>query len=379
MSNTMNVLFVSNDPSLLEPESDVRTRMRAYASAIGTLHIVTPGKRRETVTDGPLTIYSVRCNRFTRVRALSQKAHAVIVENTISVVSAQDPFEHGLAALKAIKGTAAKLHIQVHTDFLSPWFVRGGNIRSPHVPVPVLNRARRTIATTVLPHAAGIRVVSERIRTSLIEKYGSTIPDPVVIPIHIDTTVPDPVKLPVHPFTFALITVGRLEPEKRIQDSITALARIKDEYPSVGLIVVGAGSELGVLRKLARAQGLASRVVFTDGWRSDAWGLMRSAQAYIQTSAYEGYSRTLVEAALAEIPIITTDVGIVGEVFKGYRDVLSVPVADPAALAVHIRELVENVALRTELIMHARDAVKKHLEETGSGAEKIAEDLTRLV
>jgi glycosyltransferase involved in cell wall biosynthesis len=379
MSNTMNVLFVSNDPSLSLSESNARVRMLEYSRAIGTLHIVTAGKKRETIVDGQLTIHVIPCNRFTRVSSLSRKAHAIILEHTISVVSAQDPFEHGLAALKAIAGTKAKLHVQIHTDFLSPWFVRGVNLRAPKVPVPVLNRARRSIADTVLPKAAGIRVVSERIRASLIEKYGTAIPDPVVIPIHIQADLPEPVRLPVHPFTFALITVGRLEPEKRIQDSITALARIRDEYPAVGLIVVGAGSELSKLRKLAYSKGLAKRVVFTDGWRTDAWGLMRNAQAYIQTSAYEGYSRTLVEAALAEIPIITTDVGIVGEVFKGYRDVLSTPVADPAALAVHIRELVENVALRTELTMHARDSVNAHLAATASGAEGIAKDLARLL
>ena len=38
------------------------------------------------------------------------------------------------------------------------------------------------------------------------------------------------------------------------------------------------------------------RVVFL-GWRSDARGLMQSANAFIQASAYEGYGIALIEAA----------------------------------------------------------------------------------
>jgi glycosyltransferase involved in cell wall biosynthesis len=374
----MNVLFVGSDPTLME-EGASRARMREYAAAIGDLHILTTGPKNYTYEETGLRIYGVAVPKYLRVATLAKRAKQIIEKHQIEVVSAQDPFEHGLAALRATAGTSAKLHVQIHTDFLSPWFVRGGNIRSPHVPVPVLNRIRRRIADRVLPKAHGIRVVSKRISDSIVKKYGSRIAEPSIIPISVTQERPEKVPLPAHPFTFALLTVGRLEPEKRIEDSIAALARIKDAYPAVGLIIVGEGSEKSKLKKLAHALGLGPRVVFTDGWRADAWGLMRSSQAYIQTSAYEGYGRTLVEAALAEVPIITTDVGIVGEVFQGYKDVLAVPVADPAALAVHIRELVENVALRTELAMHARDTVTRHLQGADSSSRAIAADLAKLV
>ncbi len=375
----MQVLFVSNDPGLLNKDSAVFARMVEYARAIGTLHIVTSSLLPHMLTADSLYVHGVSCTRLTRVRELSRKAHALILAENIQVVSAQDPFEQGLAALRAIRGTNAKLHIQIHTDFLSPWFVRGGNFRSPKVPVPILNRVRRKMADAVLPHASGIRVVSSRIEASLVKRYGSRIVKPVVLPIAVPTTVPEKVPLPHHDFTFALLTVGRLEPEKRIEDSIAALARVKDAYPAVGLIIVGEGSEKARLEKLVHTLGLEGRVIFTDGWRTDAWGMMRSAQAYIQTSAYEGYGRTLIEAVLAEVPVITTDVGIVGEVLRGYEDVLSAPVADPAALAVHIRALVEDVSLRTALTMHAKASVEQHVRSVDTSAVGIAANLAQLV
>lgn len=385
----MKVLFISNDPSMFNAASATRARVRSYAAAIGQLaqtselHILssaTPGAQAEQ--EGNLFFHPVHAWKIFRVHALTARARAIIRKRGIDVVSAQDPFEHGLAALRAVRGTNAKLHIQVHTDFLSPWFVNRGNWRSPQVRMPFLNRYRRCIADTVLPAASGIRVVSERIKRSLIERYAGRIPEPSVIPIAVDASVPPPVRLPDHPsFTFALITVGRLEPEKRIEDILAALKLVIPQYPMVGLVVVGTGRERGALGRMVKRLDLTSQVIFVDEWlpAEKARGMMQSAQAYIQASAYEGYGRTLIEAALAKVPIITTDVGIVGEVFKGYEDVLAVPVADPTALSLSIVGFIEDNAVRQDLPRHAEDAALAHLASVGDIPSRIAEDLSRVI
>lgn len=374
----MKALFVSNDRALFREGSDVRTRMRAYAAAIGELHMLSASDRFEIVEDGPLTLHGVIAPRFLRVSVLSRAIRELVRMHGIEIVSAQDPFEHGFAAMKGVKGTPAKLHVQVHTDFLSPWFLRSGNARSPQVAPPVVNRVRRHLADRVLPKAHGIRVVSKRVKDSLMERYGNRIPEPSVIPIGAGMDLPSAVPLPPHSFTFALITVGRLEPEKRIEDILHALARIGLEYQSVGLVIVGDGSERGRLERLAAKLGLTERVVFA-GWQQGSVGMVRSAQAYIQASAYEGYGRTLIEAALARVPIITTDVGIVGDVLIGYEDVLAAPVGDPAALATHIRGLVEDHQARETYVRSAERKAKEHLAGIGHLPTRIAEDLARVL
>ncbi len=378
----MKVLFISNDPSIFNANSEARARMRSYAELIGELHIVSSAPRSATPTDdGPLHLYPVHTWRIFRIGVLARCSSAIIREKGIEIVSAQDPFEHGLAALRAIAKIQApkpKLHIQVHTDFLSPWFVRSGNWRSPTVRMPLLNRFRRRMADRVLPAADGIRVVSERVKQSLIARYDVRIKEPSVIPITVDAAVPEAVRLPDHPFTFALIAVGRLEREKRIEDILAALALVVKHYTMVGLFIVGEGRERGRLERMTHRLGLEKNVIFL-GARADARGLMRSAQAFIQASAYEGYGRTLIEAALAKIPIITTDVGIVGEVFKGSEDVLAVPVADPTALSLGIVSILEDTSVRIELPMHAEEAARAHLAAQGNLAERIRDDLARLV
>jgi glycosyltransferase involved in cell wall biosynthesis len=375
----MNILFISNDPGLADPASSVCTRMRAYAEEVaktgGTLHILSRGARAGEFSEGPLAVHIIRSPKLLSPWKLAKRGNALIREHAIDVVSAQDPFEHGLAASWAIRGTQAKLHLQVHTDYLSPWFTRDAIFRSPRAHMPlILNRIRIAIANRVVPRASGIRVVSQRIQKSMIERYGEAIPVPAVIPIKVSTEVPPKVELPPRSFTFALIAVGRLEPEKRFKDCIAAVKRLEKGYPSLGLVIVGDGRERRRLERFARRLGLADKIVFL-GWRNDARGLMQDAQAFIQSSAYEGYGQTLIEAALGGTPIITSDVGIVGEVFTGYESVFSVPVGDPTNLASLTARLIEDHMARRTLSIEGKAAALRHLAEVRNSPADIIADI----
>lgn len=378
----MNILFISNDPMIFEEGSAVRARMRAYADEVaktgGVLHILSRAKKHVEMTDGPLMLHGIAGNSLPALMSMRNRARALIRTESIAVVSAQDPFEQGRVAMHATRRTNAKLHIQLHTDAFSPWFTRSGIARSPQIRVPFLNRIRQRIADRVLPKADGIRVVSQRIKDSLVARYGERMQAVSVIPIQVDTNIPSKVPLPEPAFPFTLISVSRLEPEKRIDDILYALAGLKDAYPAIALMIVGDGSQKHRLEQLVQKLGIDERVRFL-GPRADARGLMESAQAYIQASAYEGYGITLIEAALARIPIITTDVGVVGEVFKGNDSVLAAPPGDPAQLLNNIRLLVEDSTLRVQMPMHAETAAKEHLARMHSMPADIIADITRLV
>lgn len=352
-------------------------RMRAYAETFGELHILGRASKRCMVVDGPLTLHGISVPKLFAPLVLGNRARSLIQEHGIDIVSAQDPFEHGWAALRAAAGTGAALHVQAHTDFLSPWFTDARGVSSGRM--RALNRQRVRIADRVLPHADGIRVVSERIKDSIEKRYAGKLKTvPIVIPLTVSTTVPEAVPLPEPHYPFSFVTVSRLEAEKRIDDILTSLGQIHARYPGVGLYIIGEGRERRALEALVRKLGLSSAVQFL-GDRKDAWGLMRSAHGYIQASAYEGYSRTLIEAALARVPIITTDVGIVGEVFTGFRDVLSIPPRDPNGLAVQMVGLIEDPQARHGLVIHAEIAAKAHLESLPPLAEAVKRNLEETV
>jgi glycosyltransferase involved in cell wall biosynthesis len=226
----------------------------------------------------------------------------------------------------------------------------------------------------VLPQAHGIRVVSKRVKDSVCARFNNRIVDPVIIPIAMSSSVPERVPMPGTVSPFTIIAVSRLEAEKRLEDVIDALVTVHKRHPEVGLVIVGSGRRERFLRAHAKSRGVAGAVTFL-GARDDARGLMKSAQAFIQASAYEGYGVTLLEAALAEIPIITTDVGIVGDVLKSDVDTLVAPVGSVPTLIMHIETLVRDPQKRIMLTLNAARAAKEHLARTGDAPALIIKNL----
>ena len=408
----MKTLFISNDPTIFEPKSAARARMRTYAAAIGELHILSRAERAQESQEDGLYLHGMRplptqLGRVLFLRTLTAHAHELIGKYGIEVVSAQDPFEHGVVAAGAIRSTTAKLHIQVHTDFCSPFFAKESR----------KNAMRMRLADSVLPKAAGIRVVSERVKKGMLKRYGNRIPEPSVIPLSMEiTSAPPappkaalgaadqlhaqpqalaaqtqteppqaplapaahtPAPLPKLPFTFILAAVGRLEKEKRFEDAIATVAKLRKERYPAGLLVVGAGRERARLAARARHLGITPYIVFL-GERSNIPAILTQANAFIQTSAYEGYGRTYFEAARAGVPMVVTDAGIVGEVFRNEESALVCPVGDVECLTREVSRLIEDMALRRQISEHAAAAAAAHEATLRNIPERIAEDLRRL-
>lgn len=364
----MRSLFVDNDRAIFNEQSAVRKRLRAYAAHMDELHVISVAPAdvpAEPIRDGALTLYPVHARGLFRLSALASKARTLIREKGIDVVSAQDPFEHGLVALVASLGTPAKLHIQIHTDPFSRYFGRES----------AKNRVRLLIMPVVLFFADGVRVVSERVKHALAAAwYGRCAPAASVIPVALPEEDPPRAPLPPNDFMFPLIAVSRLEPEKRIEDILAAVSVVRRKYPGIGIFIAGEGSERAALERKTESLGLGNNAVFL-GARADARGLMQSAKAFVQVSAYEGYGLTLLEAALAKAPIVTTDVGIVGDVLLSEEDALVVPVGDVEAIAVAIMRLIEKSDLGDRLSSHAYRRAAEHRSRYADQAAMVAGDL----
>ena len=76
------------------------------------------------------------------------------------LITCQDPFEAGLVGYSLKHRFNLPLQLQIHTDFLSPFYWRES----------YLNKLRVLLALYLIPRADGIRVVSERIERSLESK-----------------------------------------------------------------------------------------------------------------------------------------------------------------------------------------------------------------
>lgn len=99
--------------------------------------------------------------------------------------------------------------------------------------------------------------------------------------------------------TVVVGTVGRLEPGKRVDVLIRALARV----PRSVLVIVGDGSARPALIQLAHAAGVADRVVFT-GETADVRSLLCGMDLVASASREETFGLAILEALACGLPAI---------------------------------------------------------------------------
>ena len=171
------VLRVTNDPTILDPGSSAHDRARENARAIGELHVLAFTRGKPGVVDvGSLRVLLVRAGGLFKDAAKRRALESTIRDCGIQAVWAEDPFEQGALAAGAAQKAGLPLYLDVETDFLSPWYrSMTGMFRSSQVAVPKENRVRVALAGKTLAKAAGIRVMSERVKASLVKEYGERV------------------------------------------------------------------------------------------------------------------------------------------------------------------------------------------------------------
>lgn len=111
------------------------------------------------------------------------------------------------------------------------------------------------------------------------------------------------------------MVVSRLVKIKNISGVIRAFSQIVQDFPQARLIIVGDGPLLVKLQSLAQDLGAADKIEFC-GWKKQVVAYYRSADCFINFSQAEGYGLSVIEALSYNLPVITTEVGIVSQVVK---------------------------------------------------------------
>lgn len=152
---------------------------------------------------------------------------------------------------------------------------------------------------------------------------------------------------------FQIISVGRTHPQK----NYALLLKVARAATQVGLdcvfTVVGGGPELESLRRDVARDGLGDRIHLL-GTRTDVPHLLSQADAYLLTSLYEGLPIALIEAAMAGLPLISTNVGSCDEVVRSGVNGMIVPSGDADAIVRAIERLIRDPGLRATMSTQSR-------------------------
>ncbi len=304
--------MISTDAKIFSPQSEVGRRLVLYGEQVESLRvIVLTGKSqnklylKELKISDKVTALATN-SRFKMIRPI--RAFYLGLKFKPNVITCQDPIVTGLVGVFLKNRLGTKLELQLHTDIFSSEFIN----------FSVGNKIKSIMARFLIPQADGLRVVSERIKNNLYRAKIKTKTEPKVLPIFVNAnkilqTTP---KYDIHQswpqFEKIILMSCRLEAEKNIPLAFKVLKLINGSGAKVGLVIAGDGALKEKLKKMVHRLGLEEVVVFL-GWQEDLISLYKTADLFLQTSFYEGYGLSLVEAVVAGCPVVSTDVGVAKE------------------------------------------------------------------
>lgn len=358
----MNILMFSGDPRALEPGSDTRRRLTAYARVLGTLHVIVRTERAGRMQrDGSLSLYPASPRTILGfVRAWHMGA-MLCRSNRYDAISVQAPDVLGCIGWLLALRMGVPLQLQLHTDYLTPRYRRAS----------WKERIHYVLARFLIPRAACVRAVSERIRRSIRESGIRNKESGIaVLPIYTDISKfldaqPDAeTERRFAAYDFKMVAAGRfVEKEKNFSLLIDVMRDFVRIAPRSLLIIAGDGPDRKQYESRIRSYGLEKNIIL-EPWRDDLPSFLKSFDLYLLSSNYEGWNRGVVEAMAAGLAIVMTDVGLAGEVVRDGENGRVVPPGSADAMRGAIAEMYRDPGRRAALAAAGQRTAREMRPET---------------
>lgn len=359
----INLIAIGYAKRALVQRSREWERMKLYASVLGEYHVIVFTRKSEGLPafqqEGNLFLYGT--NTKTRLGMLWQ---AYLIGKKIVgrksdlnwVVSSQDPFETSVVGRAIARPPHTTHQVQIHGDVFNPHSYTKSFIQ----------RVRFFYGRFVVRRTKSIRVVSERIKKSLIA-LGVAEERVKILPISTDLEpflkVGQERKY-VESVPVNFIYVGRFSSEKNLLMLLTAFNEVVRNNKAAQLTLVGDGPEINKLKNYIASNQLEEKVLIKS-WTNDVATEMKSADVFCLASDHEGWGMVLVEAAAAGLAVITTDVGCAGEFIKNNENGIVVEVGNAEAYQQAV-----------ELFLDQPTLIEKYGKSAHTAAQKFTDNKT---
>ena len=167
-----------------------------------------------------------------------------------------------------------------------------------------------------------------------------------------------------------ILYVGRLVYEKGVQHLIAAMPKILSNYNDAKLIIAGRGGMMDELRAEASNLGLNDKIYFTGYLNSkQVQKMYKCADVAVFPSTYEPFGIVALEAMLAGVPTVVSDVGGLDEIVTHGVDGMKSYAGNVNSIADSVTALLYDHQLATNVSKKAKQKVKDQFNW-----EKIAQD-----
>ena len=102
------------------------------------------------------------------------------------------------------------------------------------------------------------------------------------------------------------IAVGRLTKQKNFSYLINEFAKFLKDYPNYKLLIFGEGEQKKKLRKNIVSLGLNKKILL-KGFNKNIYSYMKKSKAFILSSLWEDPGFVIIEAALSNLFVISSD------------------------------------------------------------------------
>ena len=167
-----------------------------------------------------------------------------------------------------------------------------------------------------------------------------------------------------------ILYVGRLVYEKGVQNLISAMPKILNGYNDSKLVIVGKGGMYDELKNQANAMGIANKVYFTGYLNSkQVQKMYKCADVAVFPSTYEPFGIVALEAMLAGVPAVVSDVGGLDEIINHGIDGMKSYAGNSNSIADSVLTLLYDHKLCANISKNAKSKVKEQFNWN-----KIAQD-----
>jgi glycosyltransferase involved in cell wall biosynthesis len=163
------------------------------------------------------------------------------------------------------------------------------------------------------------------------------------------------------------VTIAELHPVKRHEVLIHAVARVIQKHPTYRHVIIGSGEREAELKSLVSALGLEKHVYFT-GPILEAAQLLRAFDIFVLSSRSEALAYVIIEACIARMPIVASNVGGIPEIIKNSQSGILCAEGDVEAFAQAMVQILDNTQLRNALADAAKERANSFSFESMLGS-----------
>jgi glycosyltransferase involved in cell wall biosynthesis len=257
--------------------------------------------------------------------------------------------------VRSLRADVVHTHL-VHADLYGGLAarIRGAHlVTTKHNDDPFRAGPFRYVERGLAKLADRVIAITDALRTFTVERVGVPAAKVQTIPYGLDglpaawgENPPDDVPAAAR----MLLAVSRLTPQKGIDVAIRALQELPADTV---LVVLGEGPERSALERLAGDLGVGERV-FLPGRVPDVAAWLRRARVFVHPARWEGFGLGVLEAMLAGLPVVASNVSSLPELVADGTTGLLVPPDDATALAHGIAAALERPELGAAGVARAR-------------------------